>query len=78
MQEWIKALIEEMKPMLDGNKHEGLPNGRNQVTPSKKKGGKSETTVDPKAFNEVSILFSSKDQSILCSSLTTTKEFIQQ
>ena len=59
MLEWLKALKEEMKPMLDGNKHEAIPNGRGPTPPAKAtKGGKgkaelSDVKIDPLAFNEV-------------------------
>lgn len=60
MLEWIKALKEEMKPMVNGNKHEMVPNGRDQTTPTKaskikgKTKSESSVKIDSSAFNEVS------------------------
>ncbi len=59
MLEWIDALKEEMKPMLDsGGKHEALSNGRGPSAkpPAKKGKTDSDVKVDPLAFNEVSDL----------------------
>ena len=58
MLEWIKALKEEMKPMLGDASRDSLPNGRGQPVGMKNKGklkSEADVKVDPKAFNEVSL-----------------------
>ena len=58
MLEWIKALKEEMKPMLGDTGKDLLPNGRGQPLGMKTKGkskSEADVKVDPKAFNEVSL-----------------------